>query len=241
MPAVGRFVLGALLLLLLAAEPAAADLDQAGRAAYTRGDYAAAERIFADAARRSPRDPVLRYHRAVALVALGRWFEAVAEYETALRLNPAPDVAEASREGLRRVRPLLRAAPPRRAQEETVVGLERAGGGWVASVVLNGRFRGRFLVDTGAAVTAISHQVAEELDIRPLRGLPAVRLQTAGGPVEALRTVIPALRVGDIEAVDTPAVILDFAGLDGVLGNTFLARYTITLDAERGLLVMRGR
>ena len=29
--------------------------------------------------------------------------------------------------------------------------------------------------------------------------------------------------------------------LDGILGNTFLNRYTITLDAERGVLVMRAR
>ena len=40
---------------------------------------------------------------------------------------------------------------------------------------------------------------------------------------------------------NTPAVILDMPGLDGILGNTFLNRYTITLDAERGVLVMRAR
>lgn len=227
--------------LLAAASAAGADLDQAGRAAYARGDYTTAERLFGEAVSRRPKDPVVRYHRAVALFALGRWSEAAAEYENALRLNPTPDVAEASLEGLRRVRPLLRAAPRRRADDETVVALERRGGGWVATVTLNGYLRGRFLVDTGAAITAISRGVADELDIRPLPGVPALKLQTAGGLVQAPPTVIPTLRVGDIEAVDTPAVILDMPGLDGILGNTFLNRYTITLDAERGVLVMRAR
>ena len=136
MPAAGWLLLAALLVGATAVR-AVADADAQGRAAYARGDHATAERLFAEAARRRPGDAVPRYHRAVALTELGRWAEAAQEYEAALRLNPSPDVATASRQGLERVRPLLRAAPARRdAAEETVVGLERRGGGWIAVVVL---------------------------------------------------------------------------------------------------------
>lgn len=238
-----RSLLVAGLLVVAAAGHAAADPDADGRAAYARGDHATAERLFAEAARRRPGDAVPRYHRAVALTELGRWAEAVGEYEAALRLNPSPEVAAASRHGLARVRPLLRTAPPPRpAAEETVVGLERQGGGWVATVVLNGRERARFLVDTGASISVITPEMAERLGVRPVRGAPPMRLQTANGPISAPVVSVPSLRLGDIEGHDTPAVIHDFGfGLDGILGNTFLARYTITLDADRGVLVMRRR
>lgn len=236
-------LLAASLLAVAIAGPAAADPDAAGRAAYARGDHAAAERLFAEAARRHPGDALPRYHRAVALTELGRWAEAAAEYEAALRLRPSPEVAAASRQGLGRVRPLLRAAPRSGpAGDETVIGLERHGGGWVVRVVLNDRERARFLVDTGAGISVVTPEMAERLDLRPVRGAAPMRLQTANGPIAAPVVTVPSLRVGDIEANDTPAVIHDFGfGLDGILGNTFLARYTITLDADRGVLVMRGR
>jgi hypothetical protein len=31
------------------------------------------------------------------------------------------------------------------------------------------------------------------------------------------------------------------AGLDGILGNTFLGRYSVTLNAQQGHLVVRPR
>ena len=55
------------LLFVLAAGASHADLDSAGRIAYARGDYAAAERAFSEAITRAPSDVLLRYHRAGAL------------------------------------------------------------------------------------------------------------------------------------------------------------------------------
>jgi len=52
---------------------------------------------------------------------------------------------------------------------------------------------------------------------------------------------IPSLRLGELEAQDVIAVIHETVGLDGILGNTFLARYTVTLDARQGLLTVRRR
>jgi hypothetical protein len=45
---------------------------------------------------------------------------------------------------------------------------------------------------------------------------------------------VRSLRVGDLELREAPVVIHDPGqGVDGILGNTFLARYRITVDADR--------
>jgi len=53
---------------------------------------------------------------------------------------------------------------------------------------------------------------------------------------------IPSLRVGEVEAQDVLAVVHDVGpSMDGILGNTFLSRFTVTLDPERGLLRLTSR
>lgn len=219
------------------------DLDQAGRAAYERGDYEAAERAFAEAIGKSPGDAVLRYHRGAALMQLGRWDDAVAEYERVLKLRPTPEVASASRGALETLRPLVRRAPSTRVEgSQGSIQLERWHGGWVVKVLVNNSANARFLVDTGASITAISPDLADTLGIAPSRPPLVVRLQTLGGETKASVVVIGALTVGDIEAKDVSAVVHDMpAGLDGILGNTFLGRYSVTLNAQQGQLVVRPR
>src|SRR6266851_9153790 len=128
-----------LLGLILAGSIAAAvtDLNETGKAAYARGDYAAAERLFSRALVQTPDEPLLHYHRGVALMRLSRWREASAAFEAALRLNPPRDVAVVAREGLQSLAPLLRQPAARSATpDETAVTLHRAGGNWFAQVRL---------------------------------------------------------------------------------------------------------
>ena len=221
---------------------APADFDTEGRAAYVRGDYAAAERAFSAAIAGSPADSVLRYHRAASLTQLGRWEEAVAEYEHVLKLQPSDEVAVASRAALRNLRALT-AQDQRRAEDsEGRIRLERWGGGWVAEVVINHAARGRFLVDTGASITAISHELADGLGIVPGRPPVMLKLQTMSGELKAPLVSIAVLKVGGVEAKDVPAVVHDIpGGLDGVLGNTFLDRYSVTFNARQGLFTIRGK
>src|SRR6476620_3790855 len=103
-------LLGPLLLLVCVtrAGAGASDLNAAGTAAYSRGDYVSADRLFDQAVAQAPRDPLLHYHRGVTLMRLSRWREASAAFETALRLNPPRDVAVVAREGLHSLAPLLR-------------------------------------------------------------------------------------------------------------------------------------
>jgi aspartyl protease family protein len=167
-----------------------------------------------------------------------RWAEAAAAFQSALRLDPPADVAAAARAGLRTLDPLLNRPAPRAARpDETTVTLQRLGGNWFAQVRLNDARVARFLIDTGASTCVISPTLAAALDIRPDRHAKPVPLQTISGLTRGQPVTIPSLRVGDVEVEDVIAVVHPLgASMDGILGNTFLARFTVTLDPARGLL-----
>src|SRR5260370_35419242 len=79
----------------------------AAKAAYAKGAFATAERLFSQALVQAPDEPLLHYHRGIALMRLSRWREASTAFEAALRLNPPRDVALAAPEGLHSLGPLL--------------------------------------------------------------------------------------------------------------------------------------
>ena len=174
---------------------------------------------------------------------LSRWREASAAFEAALRLNPPEDVAAAAREGLRSLAPLLRQPAARGpAPDETTVTLQRIGGNWFAQVRLNDARTARFLVDTGASTCVISPGLATALDIHPDRQAQPVPLETISGLTRGHLVTIPSLRVGDVEAQGVIAVVHPLGpSMDGILGNTFLSRFTMTLDSERGVLRLSSR
>jgi aspartyl protease family protein len=240
----GAILISLLGLMLLGASAATvADLNEAGKAAYARGDFATAERLFSQALAKAPDEPLLHYHRGIALMRLSRWQEASAAFQAALRLNPSPEVALPAQEGLRSIAPLLREAPVRKtAPDDTAVTLRRIGGNWFAQVRLNNARTARFLVDTGATTCVISPDLAGALDIRPDRHSSPVPLQTISGLTSGHVVTIPSLRVGEVEAQDVLAVVHEVGpSMDGILGNTFLSRFTVTLDPERGLLKLTSR
>jgi predicted aspartyl protease len=67
-------------------------------------------------------------------------------------------------------------------------------------------------------------------------------MQVVGGLTAAPRVTIHSLRVGDAEAENVAAVIHSIGpGIDGLLGNTFLGRFTVTLDPAKAILLLRPR
>jgi clan AA aspartic protease (TIGR02281 family) len=220
-----------------------ADLNDSGKAAYRNGDFITAERLFNQALIQAPDEPLLHYHRGITLMRLSRWREASAAFQTVLRLNPPPEVAAAAREGLQSLGPLMRIPAARSAApDETAIALLRAGGNWFAQVRLNDNRVARFLVDTGASTCVISPALASALDIRPDRRAAPVPLQTLSGLTSGHVVTIPSLRIGGVEAQDVIAVVHEVGpSMDGILGNTFLSRFTVTLDPERGLLHLTSR
>jgi clan AA aspartic protease (TIGR02281 family) len=222
----------------------AGDANQAGMAAYQRGDFETAERLFQRAIGESPREPLFHYHRGAALTRLGRYVEAAQEYETALRLGPDAALADAARAGLAAVKPLTRPSATRRhvVRDEVSIPLFRSGGAWLADVTVNDERRARFLIDTGASISVVSPELARTLRIERDPGLAPIRLHTLAGVITAPIATIPSLSVGGLEASAVKAVIYDIGpGVDGILGNSFLDRYQVTVDAAGGRLLLRPR
>lgn len=234
-----------ILMIVSFVQPASAtmveSLNDAGKAAYSRGDYAEAERLFAKAVEQQPRQALLHYHHAVALTQLGRWREAARAYETVLGLNPTADIAAATRKALRDLGPLVHGRPA--ATPEVSVPLERRGGVWFTDVTINDTRTARFMIDTGASLCAISPELAESLGIRPEPDAPVIELQTANGRTSGRLVRIASIRVGEAEAINVPSVMVASANLGngGILGMSFLSGYVVTIDPARRLLNLGAR
>jgi clan AA aspartic protease (TIGR02281 family) len=221
--------------LAFAGGPSPAEFSRAGLAATARHDYAEAARVWSRAASLQPYNPTFHYRLASALARLGHRRSAADAFHVALLLEPPESLARLAREGLAEL-----AAEAPRSEVETSVRLEAARGVWIAPVVLNGLHRGRFLVDTGASLTLVSPTLARAAGILARQGAPTLELQTVGGRAAGQSARIHSIRLGETEARDVEALILDPGpGLDGILGNTFLGRYVVSLDTETATLGLR--
>ena len=67
-------------------------------------------------------------------------------------------------------------------------------------------------------------------------------MQVVGGVTAGARVTLASMQVGDAEVENVAAVIHSIGpGIDGLLGNSFLGRFTVTLDPDKGVLVLRPR
>ena len=130
---------------------------------------------------------------------------------------------------LSRFDPRLDVAVPQIGLPEQVVEggetrVEMAGDGhfWLEAE-LNG-VPARFLVDTGATVTAVSEDVARAAGLEPRRGGIPVRIATANGAMNAQISSADSLVFGNVEASGVDVVIAPSLGETNVLGMNVLSR-----------------
>jgi predicted aspartyl protease len=197
-------------------------------------DYLEAMQLWSRAVALQPSDPNLHYLRGTTLARLGLTISALDAFQTALLLEPSPELTRRIRADIAELTQASGAEP-----RETTVPLEHGLGVWIARVVLDDVHTARFLVDTGSSVTVVAPRLAAALGLA-VTGARPVELSTLGGRTAGPAAIVGSLRVGSLELRDAPVVLHDPGpGLDGILGNTFLGRYRVTVDADRRQLQLR--
>ena len=209
-----------------------ADLHTRASAAWNHGDFPEALRLWSQAVSLQPGNAELHYLRGRALAALGLRASAADAFQVTLLLEPQSTVA---REALAGLAGLHQATGDGRV----VVPLEAGLGVWIVPVSVNGHL-GRFLLDTGASVVVVGPTLAATAGLTPIGGREAIELQTLGGRTRGPSAVAASLEVGSAVLRDVPVVLHEPGpGVDGILGNTFLSRYLVTVDADRRQLALR--
>jgi clan AA aspartic protease (TIGR02281 family) len=203
-------------------------------AAYERRDYVEALRLWSQAVSLQPAEARYHYLRGQALAHLGLRTSAADAFQVSLLLEPTSDVARDAIAGLAGLTP--KASP----DGDVLVALEPGLGVWIVPVVINGVHHGRFLLDTGSSVVVVAPAFATAIRLAARETQEAVELQTLGGRTRGPAATITSLRVGTAELTEVPVVVHDPGpGLDGILGNTFLSHYRLTVDADRRQLALR--
>lgn len=124
------------------------------------------------------------------------------------------------------------------AGTETRVPMAQDGHFWITAKV-NGT-RQRFMVDTGATVSAVASDAAAEAGLEPDAMHLPVTVRTANGSTQAQVARVDELRFGSVVARDLQVVITENSGGLNLLGMNFLNRLK-GWRVEDGTLILTPR
>jgi clan AA aspartic protease (TIGR02281 family) len=123
--------------------------------------------------------------------------------------------------------------------------LRRAGGVFLVAARLNNQITTNFVVDTGASAVMISEALADQLGI-DYANKAKQRNLTVSGFLDSPRVVLDSIHVPDagglgVAGVDAHVATLPGAppAIGGLLGQSFLRHFRVTIDAERGVMRLR--
>ena len=132
-----------------------------------------------------------------------------------------------------------------RATVEVTVPIYRVGRSLVVQARLNGERDARFIVDTGADITLLSHEVVRDLGLVPTASAPTITLNTVGGTIRADMIRVGVIAVGEAEVRNVMVAVHDLpdaaTGVDGLLGLSFLDQFVVTLDLQEDKLHLARR
>ncbi len=156
-----------------------------------------------------------------------------AEIRKPTKENTSPEMKDSS---------LFSTAPEATAPfepEGTEVDLFRKGEIWMTDVLLNGRIERHLVVDSGATFMLISPEMAKELDIVVNENTPVIPMTTVSGYILTPLVTLKSVRVGNAEVEDVEAAVYALpSGGNGLLGNSFLNKYRVTIDSIQGKMTL---
>ncbi|HUL37177.1 MAG TPA: aspartyl protease family protein, partial [Thermodesulfobacteriota bacterium] len=127
-----------------------------------------------------------------------------------------------------------KSSPPAKASEPEgiTVDLVRKGELSLAEVILNGRIKQYFIVDTGASFTLINRSTARELGITIDESTPYMPIFTASSLIFTPLVTLNSVRVGEAEVENVDVLIHDMpTSAAGLLGNSYLNKFKVTIDS----------
>jgi clan AA aspartic protease (TIGR02281 family) len=121
------------------------------------------------------------------------------------------------------------------------VELHKEGGVFWLDATFNGKVTKSMVFDTGAGITMLPAELADEIGLKPGPSASTVRCQTADGRVvRAKLMTVPTLRVGKFTVKDVECAVMPRGKEDipPLLGVTFHKFFTYKFSPESGTLVL---
>jgi len=99
------------------------------------------------------------------------------------------------------------------------------------------------ILDTGAVYTVIAWDVAKDIGYDPAVSLLRMPIVTANGVIEAPMITIDAIQVAELRVQNVEVIchdIPEIAGIEGLLGLSFLRHFRTVVDYTTGNLEITG-
>lgn len=120
---------------------------------------------------------------------------------------------------------------------------EAQGNSQTVSALINDKVAGTFIVDTGASVVTLSASMAKRLGISYASRPSAQMTMANGSSVTGYPIQLRSMAVGEAKAWNVRAVVIEQPpgpGVDGLLGMTFLGEFSMSFNAQTGLLELKS-
>ena len=112
---------------------------------------------------------------------------------------------------------------------------------WLTEVLLNGKVKRHFILDSGASFTLINRQTANELGLTIDEYTPFIPVATVSGVIFTPLVTLKSVQVGKAELENVEALIYTMPSeSEGLLGNSFLNKFRIILDTASGKMTLFG-
>jgi clan AA aspartic protease (TIGR02281 family) len=98
------------------------------------------------------------------------------------------------------------------------------------------------LLDTGAAYTALSWEVAKDLGYDPAGSPERVSIVTANGVIEVPKLTVQRIVFRELFVRRVEIICLDvpeLAEIEGLVGLSFLRHFRVLMDFKKGLLEIK--
>jgi clan AA aspartic protease (TIGR02281 family) len=128
---------------------------------------------------------------------------------------------------------------------ESIIRFSATSGHMIVPVVLNDSNNSSMLFDTGAGITVLSRELAQNLRLRMEPG-KSIKLRTVAANVQARVATLDSITVGEFTKTDFPVAVVDLGRennkrFDGILGMDFLSTYIIRIDNQTSSIFLYPR